>query len=120
VGYKIPVGTVLSVCRANDPARLWQRHVTRRELVFDRAVWHRKLWLSTGWATISVTVEHDQVVDAAPIAKRFVGQSIDALRRWLQPDREAILDEVRGSSGALIFREGGWYLLTRSERIQQV
>jgi len=36
VGFEIPAGTLLSVCKVNDSAKRWLAHTTRRRLSFER------------------------------------------------------------------------------------
>lgn len=51
-------------------------------------------WLSTTKMTVGVEVSNGIITQAAPIVRKFVGQPIDNLRRWMkrQPGyREALL-----------------------------
>jgi len=42
----------------------------------------RKVWVSTPKWTCKVTVDGTRIVEAAPLLRKFVGQSIGALSRW--------------------------------------
>ena len=62
--YRVPAGTVVSICRHDDPKRQWRAHKTRRPL--------------------------------------------------LQPEYRT--DNVYGSSGAILIREGDWLVLLRRNK----
>lgn len=47
-------------------------------------VMSQEWWLSTRRMTFQATVNKGIVVDAAPIARRFIGQSFKRLKDWLR------------------------------------
>ena len=40
-------------------------------------------WVSTSKMTFEITVENGIIVDAAPIAYKFIGQPFENLRNWM-------------------------------------
>jgi hypothetical protein len=39
-------------------------------------------WCSAGFATFLVQVDHDYIINAAPIVRKFIGQPFNNLLKW--------------------------------------
>jgi hypothetical protein len=59
------------------------------------AKYHGTYWISSVKMTFSVEVEDNVITDAAPIAKRFVGQPFENLYRWMNAQGGLRLERIR-------------------------
>ena len=52
------------------------------------------LWLSNPKMTIKVEVQNGTIVAGAPIIRKFIGQSIENLLRWMKFEVKVLSDDA--------------------------
>lgn len=52
-------------------------------------------WLSSSRMTVGVKVENGIIVDAAPIVRKFVGQPVDNLKRWMNKQSGFKMEKIQ-------------------------
>lgn len=58
-----------------------------------------ELWVSSAWATGLVVVDDDGIIiDSAPVWKKFRGQAIESLTKWLKKKSEVRIVELTPGS----------------------
>lgn len=55
----------------------------------------RWYWLSSKSMTVGVTVKDGKITRAAPIVRRFIGQPLENLVRWMETQKDFRMKEIK-------------------------